>query len=38
MFSRFSEEAQKALINAKREMNNLRHPYVGSEHFFLYFQ
>ncbi|HIT37424.1 MAG TPA: ATP-dependent Clp protease ATP-binding subunit [Candidatus Onthousia faecipullorum] len=35
MFSRFSEEAQKALINAKREMNNLRHPYVGSEHLFL---
>ena len=35
MFSRFSEEAQKALINAKREMKNLRHPYVGSEHLFL---
>ena len=29
MFSRFSEEAQKALIYAKKEMNNLRHPYVG---------
>ena len=35
MFSRFSEEAQKALIHAKKEMNNLRHPYVGSEHLFL---
>ena len=35
MFSRFSEEAQKALIYAKQEMNNLRHPYVGSEHLFL---
>ena len=35
MFSRFSEEAQKALILAKKEMNNLRHPYVGSEHLFL---
>ena len=35
MFSRFSEEAQKALILAKREMNNLRHPYVGSEHLLL---
>ena len=35
MFSRFSEEAQKALIFAKKEMNNLRHPYVGSEHLFL---
>ena len=33
MFSRFSEEAQKALIYAKKEMNNLRHPYVGSETF-----
>lgn len=35
MFSRFSEDAQKALILAKKEMNNLRHPYVGSEHLFL---
>ena len=35
MFSRFSEEAQKALILSKKEMNNLRHPYVGSEHLFL---
>ena len=35
MFSRFSEEAQKALIFAKKEMNDLRHPYVGSEHLFL---
>ena len=35
MFSRFSEEAQKTLIYAKQEMNNLRHPYVGSEHLFL---
>ena len=35
MFSRFSEEAQKALILAKAEMNNLRHPYVGSEHLLL---
>ncbi len=35
MFSRFSEEAQKALILAKAEMNNLKHPYVGSEHLFL---
>ena len=35
MFSRFSEEAQKALINAKKEMNNLKHPYVGSEHLLL---
>ena len=35
MFSRFSEEAQKALIFAKKEMNDIRHPYVGSEHLFL---
>lgn len=35
MFSNFSEEAQKILINAKKEMQELRHPYVGSEHLFL---
>ncbi len=35
MFSRFSEEAQKALVLAKKEMNELKHPYVGSEHLFL---
>ncbi len=35
MFSRFSEDAQKALILAKAEMNSLHHPYVGSEHLFL---
>lgn len=35
MFSRFSEEAQKVLLGAKREMQNLKHPYVGSEHLIL---
>ena len=35
MFSKFSEEAQKVLINAKKEMKELKHPYVGSEHLFL---
>ncbi len=35
MSYRFSEEAQKVLINAKKEMINLKHPYVGSEHFLL---
>lgn len=35
MFSKFSEEAQKVLIDAKREMQQLKHPYVGSEHLFL---
>ena len=35
MFSKFSEEAQKVLLNAKKEMMALKHPYVGSEHLLL---
>ena len=35
MFSKFSEEAQKVLLNAKKEMSDLKHPYVGSEHLLL---
>lgn len=35
MFSRFSEEAQKILVLAKKEMTLLKHPYVGSEHLLL---
>lgn len=35
MFSRFTEEAQKILLMTKKEMQNLRHPYVGSEHLLL---
>lgn len=35
MFSKFSEEAQKVLLNAKKEMKELKHPYVSSEHLFL---
>lgn len=35
MFSRFSEEAQKVLLMTKREMQDLKHPYVGSEHLLL---
>lgn len=35
MFSRFSEEAQKVLLNAKKEMQELKHPYVGTEHLLL---
>lgn len=35
MFSRFSEEAQKILLMTKKEMYDLKHPYVGSEHFLL---
>ena len=37
MFTRFSEDAQKLLINAKKEMKELKHSYVGSEHLFLSF-
>lgn len=35
MISNFNEEAQEILINAKTEMQELRHPYVGTEHLIL---
>lgn len=35
MFGTFDEEARKVLMNAKKEMYELRHPYVGSEHLLL---
>lgn len=35
MFNNYTEEARKILISAKVEMNNLNHPYVGSEHLLL---
>ena len=35
MFSNFSIEAKNILINAKKEMLELKHPYVGSEHLLL---
>lgn len=35
MFSKFDEEAQKVLLMAKKEMTELCHPYVGSEHLLL---
>ena len=35
MFSKFSEEAQKSLLLARKEMMKLNHPYVGSEHLLL---
>ena len=35
MFSNFTEEARKILIGAKKEMHELKHPYVGSEHLLL---
>lgn len=35
MFSNFDEESRKILVNAKKEMIELKHPYVGSEHLML---
>ena len=35
MFSKFSEEVQRVLLNAKHEMMKLNHPFVGSEHLVL---
>lgn len=35
MFGNFTEEARKVLVLAKKEMSNLKHPYVGSEHLVL---
>ena len=35
MFSKFSEEARKVLIQMQKEMASLKHPYIGSEHLLL---
>ena len=35
MFGNFTEEARKILVRARKEMNLLKHPYVGSEHLLL---
>src|SRR5574344_82049 len=35
MFSNFDEESRKILVLAKKEMMELKHPYVGSEHLLL---
>ena len=35
MIGNFSEEAQTILINAKKEMIELGHPYIGTEHLLL---
>lgn len=35
MFSKFNDDAQKALLGAKKEMQKLKHLYVGSEHLLL---
>ena len=35
MFGNFNQEARKVLLGAKREMHELSHPYVSSEHLLL---
>lgn len=35
MFNKFSEETKKVLSLAKKEMVELKHPYLGSEHLLL---
>ena len=35
MFSKFDEASQKVLVLAKKEMMDLCHPYVGTEHLVL---
>lgn len=35
MIGNFNEEAQKILLNAKLEMIELKHPYIGTEHLIL---
>ncbi len=35
MFSKFDDDAKKILLNMKKEMTDLKHPYVGTEHLLL---
>lgn len=35
MFGNFTEEARQIIVRAKKEMYELKHPYVGSEHLLL---
>ena len=35
MFGNFTEEARKILMLSKKEMYDLKHPYIGSEHLML---
>ena len=35
MFGNFTEEARRIIVEAKKEMYELKHPYVGSEHLLL---
>ena len=35
MFANFEEETRVVLVTAKKEMKELKHPYIGSEHMLL---
>jgi ATP-dependent Clp protease ATP-binding subunit ClpC len=35
MFGKFTEESQKVMVLAKKEMISLKHPYIGTEHLVL---
>ena len=35
MFEKFDDKSQKVLLNAKKEMQELNHEYVGTEHVIL---
>ena len=35
MFTKFDEESRKILLSAKKEMKDLKHDYIGSEHVIL---
>jgi ATPases with chaperone activity, ATP-binding subunit len=35
MFGNFTEETRKIIVTAKKEMSDLKHPYIGSEHLLL---
>ena len=37
MFAKFSLSSQELLLNAKKEMDSLNHPYIGTEHLVLAF-
>ena len=37
MFQRFDEESRKILKKAKQEMQELKHPFVGTEHLLFHF-
>ena len=35
MFSKFTEDARKILVDSKKEMVSLKHPFIGTEHILL---